>query len=1542
MLAVSYVFGLILVALCARAQSPAWGQCGGIGWSEATTCVSGYTCTVNNDYYSQCIPGTAEPSPSPSPTSSTAGGTSPPPSSTVSGPAPTGSQIRTVENPVYHFYLQNNGGVPALGPESSSGYFTLGSSISLNNADGSNLFLNINQTSTSYKPLTLGTTATTTNWGLEGDTIITVSPRQLNFLACSTSNPSFYDVFLQTGNDSPAGRSCSMATMHLPCLYHPVNAAAMTGNEKYLPTTRGYQQEMLDESLRNNIIIALDTGSGKTHIAILRIKAEVEHHSTKVSWFLAPTVTLCEQQKNVLAIALPAAIGFISGASEPDQWKDKALWESLLKTNKVVVSTPQVLLNAMRHGYVSMGRDISLIVFDEAHHAVRDEPYNQIMREFYFFLPARVPGIDYRVTNVRPMILGLTASPIYGGNVEHAFRTLETNLDATIRSPRIHRQELTQHVYRPTFHHVTYKLPEPGNLPFSTNLAALSYLVNSLKIEQDPYVKFLRKRLAELPNQAPERFRLDQQLSKAIYKNDTFCQRGLRDFERSADAILMDIGAWAADCFIYEVMQGTKRFSDDEYSHIFFSWKDSEKNYLRSQLLKLKATPISYDADDIVDDVTHKFEALVARLLKEQVDADNANEAFSGIVFVQRRDAVYALAMALTHHPSTKGRFRIGCLVGSSENPRRHSFLDITRTFSQQKQHEILMDFKLGEKNLLISTSVAEEGIDIQACGSVIRWDLPPNMPSWAQSRGRARKKRSSFTLMFPDDGLSQKSIQEWELQEHQMIALYNSERKRREDLLKQAQALEVDEDGEEEDLCLRVESTGAVLTLLSAVGHLEHFCAVIPTTSHASHQPLYEVDPPDMPEGWHAFETKTEIKPPTGPFGATVILPKILAPELRVFRVPKIYNRKVSAQRHVAFKAYKALYEAGMLNDHLLPITSVAEPQLADEVKSMLKDVEKRAGMASVSLQMDPWVPDWQGTSVLSKDMEWRVSKLEIEDLPPLTLFTRRRLPVWDGTEGPTLYQPGSKPVRVRLIPTEETPSADVIEKARLFTRRMFWCIHGARMEWDNLDFRYLFLPVGAGGDVWDSRRDWVLQEMHGVELAKVALFANARLFGDRFGYPEDISLVRMGQAFDKPCQFVGWKSDQMTEEEEVQYMLRYAKTYEPGPVEYPLLIVRSLPPRTNFLLPLPPVVAKVKETILDPWKSSIALVSQAEVDFSTLMPSVVRAAAMSITVQSLRDILFNLSPLQAIPADLLAVAITAPVSQERYNYQRLETLGDTVLKFTAAIQLLNSYPLWHEGYLTKKKDHSVSNVRLAKCAVKKQLYSWIIRNRMLGKKWAPDYFSVQRTVKVIKATVAPMQVDSASQPSSPLKSKGGKKRRRGKGNVESHELSTKADVVESLIGAAYEHGGFDLGLECIRLFDIGLALQPFPVCFSAMLSRVEPDREDMPTQLSSVEKMIGYTFRRKFLLVEALSHASHQENNITVSYERMEFLGDSVLDMIVTDYLYHAPGKTYSPGHMHLRRSALVNAHTLAFICLRTHTSIEVEMPQTRGQGKVSSHPG
>ena len=71
-----FVLSLAVFATPIIAQQAAYGQCGGSGWSGQTTCVSGYTCTVNNEWYSQCVP-------------SPAGGGGGAATTTASSPAPT-------------------------------------------------------------------------------------------------------------------------------------------------------------------------------------------------------------------------------------------------------------------------------------------------------------------------------------------------------------------------------------------------------------------------------------------------------------------------------------------------------------------------------------------------------------------------------------------------------------------------------------------------------------------------------------------------------------------------------------------------------------------------------------------------------------------------------------------------------------------------------------------------------------------------------------------------------------------------------------------------------------------------------------------------------------------------------------------------------------------------------------------------------------------------------------------------------------------------------------------------------------------------------------------------------------------------------------------------------------------------------------------------------------------------------------------------------------------------------------------------------------
>lgn len=59
-------------------------------------------------------------------------------------------------------------------------------------------------------------------------------------------------------------------------------------------------------------------------------------------------------------------------------------------------------------------------------------------------------------------------------------------------------------------------------------------------------------------------------------------------------------------------------------------------------------------------------------------------------------------------------------------------------------------------------------------------------------------------------------------------------------------------------------------------------------------------------------------------------------------------------------------------------------------------------------------------------------------------------------------------------------------------------------------------------------------------------------------------------------------------------------------------------------------------------------------------------------------------------------------------------------------------------------------------------------------------------------------------------------------------------------------------------------------------------------PFDIEQIEKIIGYTFIDKRNLVEAFTHSSYANENADLSYERLEFLGDSILGFVVANYLF------------------------------------------------------
>ena len=149
---------------------------------------------------------------------------------------------------------------------------------------------------------------------------------------------------------------------------------------------RDYQVELFEKAKKQNIIAVLDTGSGKTLIAVLLLRHVLDQEledrligkKPRVSFFLVDSVTLVFQQFAVLECNLDHKIERFCGEMGCDLW-DKRTWEKHLKENMVIVCTAEILYQCLMHSFISLDQ-INLLIFDEAHHAKKNHSYARFDR----------------------------------------------------------------------------------------------------------------------------------------------------------------------------------------------------------------------------------------------------------------------------------------------------------------------------------------------------------------------------------------------------------------------------------------------------------------------------------------------------------------------------------------------------------------------------------------------------------------------------------------------------------------------------------------------------------------------------------------------------------------------------------------------------------------------------------------------------------------------------------------------------------------------------------------------------------------------------------------------------------------------------------------------------------------------------------------------------------------------------------------------------------------------------------------------------------
>ena len=537
--------------------------------------------------------------------------------------------------------------------------------------------------------------------------------------------------------------------------------------------SRAYQVEMFEESLKGNTIVCMSTGSGKTQIAKLRIETELRRSPTKVVWFLAPSVALAQQQHTYLTTQLPAhQFRIITSLDNVDHWSTQAIWDAALWNMEVVISTPQPLLDTLSHGFLRMSR-LSLLVFDEAHHCTKNAPMNKIMQMFYH------PAKRGELASELPKILGLSASPVTSS--KSTLENLERNLDALCKTPTRQMDEYRQFVHEPDFVVLPYTLPDPGPQP--QVLSRLRQTIDSLDINDDPYVHFLRQ---NGNNKSQEK------LLEILSSRATATFKQLQALDRRAEYVLYELGASACTRFVAECAMRLHR-SDATANRLLPTLYDQEWKYLDQVLSQTRSDVTGLLERKYAPDQISAKAAVLINLLVREYTSD-----IRCVIFVKQRSAAWSLSQLLNLHPDCRDKYFAEPFVGLSKVDRNIQLVNLVR---MRDPSEVLANFQSGKANIVVATSVMEEGVDIPATNLVIRFDESENFRSFIQSRGRARHPHSKFVTLL-QNGCDGSSYESWKALEIEMKAKYADEDRQ----IAEMEEVEGEGDGSK---FFRVESTG-------------------------------------------------------------------------------------------------------------------------------------------------------------------------------------------------------------------------------------------------------------------------------------------------------------------------------------------------------------------------------------------------------------------------------------------------------------------------------------------------------------------------------------------------------------------------------------------------------------------------------------------------------------------------------------------------------------------------------------------------------------
>ena len=450
---------------------------------------------------------------------------------------------------------------------------------------------------------------------------------------------------------------------------------------------RRYQTRLVERARRAHTLVCLPTGLGKTAVSLL-VTAHRLYEAGGTALLLAPTKPLVQQHaafyREALALDDDEVVTF-TGEVRPDD--RAALWADA----RVVTATPQVVENDLIGGRIDLA-DVTHLTFDECHRATGDYAYVYVAER-------------YHADASDPLVTGMSASP--GGDAE-AIREVCENLGLDEVAVMTEEDaDVAEYTYETDIEWVELDLPD--------EVLSIRDALNEVITDRLETLKRIGVTSSTKPDMSETQINRIQGKVREMMNNDQ--SEGYKAMSALAEVRKLRTAVTYAET---QSVEALRRYFERQRN----AARSSGASKASQRMVSDPRVRSAMREAESFDGLHPKFRR-TRILLAQTLGVDGGDRV---IVFTESRDTAEALVDFLSEG------FGVRKFVGQGDREGSDGM-------TQTEQQETLDEFRAGEFEVLVSTSVAEEGLDVPEVDLVLFYEPVPTAIRSIQRKGRTGRQ---------------------------------------------------------------------------------------------------------------------------------------------------------------------------------------------------------------------------------------------------------------------------------------------------------------------------------------------------------------------------------------------------------------------------------------------------------------------------------------------------------------------------------------------------------------------------------------------------------------------------------------------------------------------------------------------------------------------------------------------------------------------------------------------------------------------------------